>query len=145
MALVTGLTAGLATARRRLRSLDTGRIGGRRLRRVRRVLRQLRLQLAHLAQRPHDHRFQRRDLARLRDDLFALLHQLPPLLDELLVSVVDGFDLTIEIRSATRSTDFRRDAVNAYTRHAVVNVAERVDEPTTAVLRGAARRPRWIG
>ena len=41
------------------------------------------------------------------DDLLALLGKAS-------VSVVDGGDLTIKIRSATPSTEFRRAAVNAY-------------------------------
>ena len=41
------------------------------------------------------------------DDLLALLGKAS-------VSVVDGGELTIKIRSATPSTEFRREAVNAY-------------------------------
>jgi len=43
----------------------------------------------------------------LLDDLLTMLGEAP-------VSVVDGSDLTIEIRSATRSTELCREAVNAY-------------------------------
>ena len=65
------------------------------------------LQPAHLAHKLQDHRFRVPDPSRLLDDLLTLLGKAS-------VSIVDGLDFSIEIRFATPSIEFRREAVNAY-------------------------------